>query len=68
MRIAALLRHSVIREWAFIFVLLAIGSICALRWDWFFRLDQTLYDEAIELLHRPPQDDIVIVAIDEQSL
>ena len=68
MRIAALLSHSVIREWAFIFVLLVVGSICALRWDWFFRLDQTLYDEAIQLLHRPPQDDIVIVAIDEQSL
>ena len=68
MRIAVLLRHSVIREWAFIFALLVAGSVCALRWDWFFRLDQTLYDKAIELIQRPPQDDIVIVAIDEESL
>lgn len=42
--------------------------MCSLKWDWFFRLDQTLYDNAIELLHRAPQSDIVIVAIDEESL
>lgn len=68
MRLAELLRHPVIREWVFIFALLVAGSACALKWGWFFRLDQTLYDEAIGLIHRDAQDDIVIVAIDEESL
>jgi CHASE2 domain-containing sensor protein/signal transduction histidine kinase len=68
LRNAALLRHPVIREWVLISLLLIVGSVCALKWGWFFRLDQTLYDDAIELLHRAPQDDIVIVAIDEESL
>ena len=62
------MRHPVIREWVLIALILAAGSICALRWDWFFRLDQTLYDNAIQLLGRAPQDDIVIVGIDEESL
>ena len=63
-----LLRHSVIREWLLIAVILIAGTVGALRWDWFFRLDQTLYDRAMELLARAPQDDIVIVGIDEESL
>ena len=68
MRVAELLRHPVIREWMFIFALLVVGCVCALRWEWFFRLDQTLYDEAIGLIQRDAQDDIIIVAVDEESL
>ena len=48
--------------------MLVAGSAAALKWDWFFRLDQTLYDRAIELIQRPPRDDIVIVGIDEEIL
>ena len=68
MGVAVLLRQPVIREWVLITLLLVVGSVCALRWGWFFRLDQTLYDEAIELIQRAPQNDIVIVGIDEESL
>ena len=66
--VTALWRHPAIREWVVITLLLVAGSVCALRWEWFFRLDQTLYDRAIELIQRPPRDDIVIVGIDEESL
>ena len=68
MRVVALLRHPVIREWLVIALFLAGGSVCALHWGWFSRLDQTLYDKAIGLIQRAPQDDIVIVGIDEESL
>ncbi len=68
MRVAALLRQPVIREWVLISLLLLGGTVSALKWDWFFRLDQTLYDEAIALIHRAPQDDIIIVGIDEESV
>ena len=36
--------------------------------NWFWRWDQLLYDEYLRLLPRAPLDDIIIVAIDEQSL
>ncbi len=68
MAVAALLRHPVIREWLLISVLLIAASVAALRWEWFARLDDTLYDKAIELIRRPPQKDIVIIGIDEESL
>ena len=68
MGVAVLLRHPAIREWVLITLLLIVGSASALRWDWFFRLDQTLYDRAIALIQRAPLADIVIVGIDEESL
>ncbi len=66
--VVALLRHPVLREWLLIGLLLVCGSIFALHWGWFFRMDQTLYDNAIELIQRPPREDIVIIGIDEESL
>ena len=68
MVVAALLRNPVLREWLLISLVLAVGCVAALRQDWFLRLDQTLYDNAIELFRRAPSDDIVIVGIDEESL
>jgi len=66
--VAALLRNPVLREWLLISLILVAGCIAALKQDWFLRLDQTLYDNAIELLGRAPSDHIVIVGIDEESL
>ncbi len=68
MVVAALLLNPVLREWLLISLVLAVGCVAALRQDWFLRLDQTLYDNAIELFRRAPSDDIVIVGIDEESL
>ena len=63
-----MLRHPVIREWLIIAFLLTMTSLFAMRGDWFSRLDQTLYDQAIGLWQRPVQNDIVIIGIDEESL
>ncbi|MEO8385154.1 MAG: CHASE2 domain-containing protein, partial [Betaproteobacteria bacterium] len=68
MVVTALLRNPVLREWLLITLVLVVGCVAALKQDWFLRLDQTLYDNAIELLRRAPSDDIVIVGIDEESL
>lgn len=68
MKIAARLRHPVIREWLAILVALCLLAYFALHGEWFWRVDQTLYDSAISLIQRPAQPDIVIVGVDEQSL
>ena len=62
------LRHPVIREWLVILLLLSSVVLFSLRGEWFSRLDQTLYDQAISLWQRPAQHDIVIIGIDEESL
>lgn len=67
-RIIRILRHPVIREWLVIMLLLTTAASLALRGEWFSRLDQTLYDQAISLWQRPAQRDIVIIGIDEESL
>ena len=67
-RFAARLRHPVIREWLLILLSLWLLALFAVRGEWLWRVDQTLYDSAISLLQRPPAPDIVIVGVDEQSL
>ncbi|MBL8525037.1 MAG: CHASE2 domain-containing protein, partial [Betaproteobacteria bacterium] len=68
MDLVARLRHPVIREWLLIVVALGALIFFAVRGDWFGRVDQTMYDRAINLLERPADRDIVIVGIDEPSL
>ena len=65
---SARLRHPVIREWLVILLTLWLLAFFALRGEWFWRVDQTLYDAAISLMQRPPAQDIAIIGIDEQSL
>ena len=62
------MRHPVIREWLIIAFFLSTTALVAMRGEWFSRLDQTLYDQAIALWQRPVQPDIVIIGIDEESL
>ncbi len=62
------LRHPVIREWLIIAFFLSTTALVAMRGDWFSRLDQALYDQALALWQRPVQQDIVIIGIDEESL
>ncbi|MBL0122536.1 MAG: CHASE2 domain-containing protein [Betaproteobacteria bacterium] len=68
MKIVARLRHPVIREWLAILLALCLLAFFAQRGEWFWRVDQTLYDSSIGLIQRPAQSEIVIVGVDEQSL
>ena len=54
--------------WALISILLAALSLSLIHTDWLWRWDQLLYDSQLNLWSRPAPDDIVIVAIDTQSL
>lgn len=46
---------------------LALTALAA-SFGWFWRIDETLYDAALSVRQRPAPADIVIVAIDQQSL
>jgi CHASE2 domain-containing sensor protein/signal transduction histidine kinase len=61
-------RHPVLREWLVIALLLSIFTLFSLRGDWFSRIEQTVYDQALSLWQRPAQSDIVIIGIDEDSV
>jgi len=55
-------------EWALVTAALAtLGGLAAWQ-DWFWRADHMLYDIGLGLSSRQPPTDIVIVAIDEESL
>jgi len=62
------LRHPVIREWLIILIILGGLIFAAVGGQWFWRVDQTLYDRAIALLERPADPEVVIIGIDEPSL
>ncbi len=48
---------------------LLIGAVLVLDWTgWTWRLDNLVYDQLLNLAPAPASDDIVIVAIDEESL
>lgn len=60
--------RPILVEWlgATIFVTLLAALAAGLGWFW--RLDQTLYDASLALRQRPAPEDVVIIAIDQQSL
>ncbi len=60
--------HPVIREWLIIAFVLSVGLVAAIEQGWFYRFDQTLYDQSLSLWARPADRDIVIVGVDEDSL
>jgi CHASE2 domain-containing sensor protein len=49
-------------------LLLCTGIVLAIRGQWLYRIDQTFYDRALSLWARAPQNDIVVIGIDEDSL
>ncbi|GAQ30402.1 multi-sensor signal transduction histidine kinase [Ralstonia sp. NT80] len=55
-------------EWGVLVLLAALLTIGAVHWSVVERLDSALYDTVITLHGHPARDDIVIVAIDDQSL
>jgi len=58
----------VIREWLLLLTGLSLLSVAAVQGGWLYRIDQTLYDQALSLWARPADRDIVIVGADESSL
>jgi PAS domain S-box-containing protein len=60
--------HPVLREWLVIALLLSMFVLFSLRGDWFSRIEQTAYDQALSLWQRPAQNDIVIIGIDDDSV
>ncbi len=61
-------RHPVLREWLVIALLLSMFMLFSLRGEWFSRIEQTAYDQALSLWKRPAQPDIVIIGIDDDSM
>lgn len=64
-------RHAALRslvEWGVLVALATLLTIGAVRWDVVARLDAMVYDTVVTLNGHAPRDDIVIVAIDDQSL
>lgn len=59
-------RH--LREWALLAALLLGLLVAALQQQWFVRADNWIYDAGIARATRPAAKDILIVAIDEDSL
>ena len=55
-------------EWGVLVALAALLTLGAVRWSVVARLDAALYDAVVTLHEHAPRDDIVIVAIDDQSL
>lgn len=55
-------------EWARFAGLLVIFLLILIATDWLWRWDQLLYDAQLRYTERPAPDDVIIVAIDEESL
>jgi CHASE2 domain-containing sensor protein/signal transduction histidine kinase len=55
-------------EWTVLVALAALLTLGAVRWNVVARLDAALYDTVLTLHGHAARDDIVIVAIDDQSL
>ncbi|MDR2244751.1 MAG: CHASE2 domain-containing protein [Burkholderiales bacterium] len=55
-------------EWMLFVVAALIFCGIALHNQWFWRVNYTLYDAALQQFHRPPPDDIVILAIDDGDI
>jgi CHASE2 domain-containing sensor protein/signal transduction histidine kinase len=55
-------------EWLLVTVFCAAVAAAATGLDWAWRLDQAAYDAAMSLARPAPDDEVVIVAIDDASL
>lgn len=55
-------------EWLLLSLLLTAGMLFSVNAQWLWRLDQLLYDMQLNAWSRAPAEDLVIVAIDSESL
>lgn len=49
-------------------LLLITLALVLIQVDWLWRWDRVLYDWSLALWSQPPPDDVIIIAVDEQSL
>lgn len=61
-------QHSLIYEWAIIAAAVTLIAFVLVAGSWTWKLDGTLYDTGIVVAERPARADVVIVAIDEDSM
>ena len=62
-------RHKVrFAEWGLLAILLLVLIAALGQWGTTVRLDRLVQDASMRLQYRPPHPDIVVVAIDEQSI
>ena len=61
-------RRNVLYQWAGVSLFILTAITFAVRGDWMWRVDQTLYDASMRLWERAPSAEIVIVGVDEGSL
>lgn len=62
------LRQRALAEWTLLTAVLVLVATTAAWQDWLWRADYLLYDIGLSQVSRPPPADIVIVAIDDESL
>ncbi len=60
--------RPILAEWVGATLFVTLLTALAAWLGWFWRLDQTLYDASLSLRQRPAPQEVVIVAIDQQSL
>ena len=61
-------QHSLAYEWAIVTAAATLIAFVLVAGSWTLKLDQVLYDEGLALQERPARNDVVIVAIDDESL
>lgn len=61
-------RHAVLALRLTVAIVLGILAVLAVARDWLWPFDHMLYDAALLAYQRPPPDDVIIVAVDEESL
>ncbi len=55
-------------EWLVFALIAAIFCFLAIFNQWFWRLDNVVYDASLQAFSRPPPSDIVLLAVDDESI
>lgn len=61
-------QHSLIYEWVIIAAAVTLIAFVLVAGAWTWKLDGALYDAGVVLAERPARGDVVIVAIDQESM
>jgi hypothetical protein len=61
-------RHGSGVEWVLLALVLVPLAAASAALGWLARADQAAYDMALQLWRRPPADDVVIIAVDDDSI
>jgi CHASE2 domain-containing sensor protein/signal transduction histidine kinase len=61
-------QHSLAYQWAIVTAAVTLIVFVLVAGSWTWKLDQVLYDAGLSLLERPAREDVVVVAIDDESI